>query len=276
MKLKYKKIILLTTLSTMGIGLLTLSISQSKPKADEQKKITSGIVAEAEENDQSNEDIDVSTMAKMDLAMDNLEEAVATPIPTVAPTPIPTPTPFPVYSLEEMEGMDAFMEVFFNAKASIDVEKLKSIYHDPSKVETREQLQRMVQYIEDYKNIKTYSKKSIEEGTYIVYAYHEIKFSSINTLAPGLSKFYVITDENGNFKIFSYSNMTPEVKEYFNARNDDEDVLELIRTTNEKGEEAKNKDEDLMIYWNGLDELAQSNGSQSTPDEQSQTAESGN
>ena len=32
MKLRYKKIILLTSLSTMGIGLLTLSISQGIPK----------------------------------------------------------------------------------------------------------------------------------------------------------------------------------------------------------------------------------------------------
>ena len=42
------------------------------------------------------------------------------------------------------------------------------------------------QYIEEYKNIDTYSKK-VRRGSYIVYAYHEIKFSSINTLAPGLS-----------------------------------------------------------------------------------------
>jgi len=34
MKLKYKKIIILTTMSTMGIGLLTLSISQDKPKTE--------------------------------------------------------------------------------------------------------------------------------------------------------------------------------------------------------------------------------------------------
>ena len=41
------------------------------------------------------------------------------------------------------------------------------------------------------------------KDTYIVYVYHEIKFNSINTLAPGLSKFYVITDSEGNLKIYS-------------------------------------------------------------------------
>jgi hypothetical protein len=118
----------------------------------------------------------------------------------------------------------------------------------------------MVQYIEEYKNIDTYSKKGPEEGSYIVYAYHEIKFSSINTLAPGLSKFYVITDDDGNFKIVS--DMKPEVEEYFTARDNDADVLELIKNTNTKSEEAKAMDEDLMVYWNGLDELAKNNESQ--------------
>lgn len=255
MKLKYKKIILLTSLSTMGIGLLTLSISQGKPKAEELVNATSSIVAEAQV---SYEDDDVSTMLARDITLEDTEAAEVTPSPTLPPTPTPTPTPIPVYPLEEMEGIDAFIEVFFIAKASSDIEMLKSVYFDPGKVESREQLQKMVQYIEDYRNIKTYSKKSFEEGAYIVYAYHEIKFSSINTLAPGLSKFYVITDDNGDFKIVS--DMTPEVEEYFNARNEDADVLELIQRTNTKGEEAKAKDEDLMIFWNGLDELARSNG----------------
>jgi hypothetical protein len=38
MKLKYKKMILLTTMSTMGIGLLTLSVSKGSSKADETKR----------------------------------------------------------------------------------------------------------------------------------------------------------------------------------------------------------------------------------------------
>lgn len=257
MKLKYKKIILLTSLSTMGIGLLTLSISQSKPKAEEQVNTSTSIVAEAHVSDDGN---DTSTMYSMKAAVEDTDAGEVTPIPTAVPTPIPSPTPIPVYPLEEMEGMDAFIEVFFTAKASSDIDKLKSVYLDPSKVESREQLQKMVQYIEDYRNVKTYSKKSFEEGAYIVYAYHEIKFSSINTLAPGLSKFYVITDEEGNFKIVSV--MTPEVEEYFNARNEDQDVIELIQSTNAKGEEAKSKDEDLLIFWNGLDELARSNEEQ--------------
>ncbi len=254
MKLKYKKIILLTSLSTMGIGLLTLSISQGhgKTMGEEPVNPASKIMADA--------DGDVSAMSAMDdEVLEGVETASISPIPA-SPTPIPTPTPIPVYPLEEMDGIDTFIEEFYMAKTAGDIDKLKSIYVDPSKVETREQLQNMVQYIEEYKNIKTYTKKSIEDGAYIVYAYHEIKFSGINTLAPGLSKFYIITDEDGNYKIVS--DMSPEIEEYFNARNEDQDVIDLIQETNQKGEEAKAKDEDLMIFWNGLDELAKNNESQ--------------
>jgi len=262
MKLKYKKIILLTSLSTMGIGLLTLSISQNGPKAEEQLNNTARMESGNFENDNTDGDVSINgevsddnnsemmTMAAIDEGSEDAGVYALSPITT----PSPTPTPVPVYPLEEVEGMDEFIEEYYVAKTACDVDKLKTLYADPSKVETREQLQSMVQYIEEYKNIKTYTKKSIEDGAYIVYAYHEIKFSSINTLAPGLSKFYVITDANGNFKIAS--EMEPDVEEYFNARNDDEDVLELIDMTNKRSEEAKAKDEDLMLFWNALDELA--------------------
>ena len=61
--------------------------------------------------------------------------------------------------------------------------------------------------------------------------------------------------------------MTPEVEEYFIARDGDEDVMELINSTNAKGEEAKAKDEDLMVFWNGLDELSKGTENQSEQDD---------
>ena len=68
MKLKYKKVILLTTLCTMGIGLLTLSISQSKPRAQD-IKADDGIVASQENDNTGNvadtNDNNRSTMTAM-------------------------------------------------------------------------------------------------------------------------------------------------------------------------------------------------------------------
>src|SRR5690554_4123040 len=101
MKLKYKKIILLTSLCTMGIGLLTLSISQDKPKAEEHIGATSSIVSDETESN----DGDSIVMSAMEASSENTEDE-AMPLVTLTPTPIPTPTPTPVYPLEEIESMD--------------------------------------------------------------------------------------------------------------------------------------------------------------------------
>lgn len=249
MKLKYKKMILLTTMSTMGIGMLTLSLSHDQPKAQESSKFEEAF-------DDINPTGDVTAFAASAEKSIAMEEPVATPEPTPTPAPSPTPTPIPVYGLEELEKMDALFVEYYNAKAGRDIGKIRSLSSDPSQSESLEELEKKVKYIEEYKKIKSYSKKSYEPDTYIVYVYHEIKFARINTLAPSLSKFYVVTDEEGNLRIYS-EEMSPELKAYYDERNGDEDIQELILMTDEKGEKAKEKDEDLMIFWNGLDELSQ-------------------
>lgn len=251
MKLKYKKMILLTTMSTMGIGMLTLSISHDQPKAQESSKF--------EDSSELMSSIDdaLAFTANAESGVPT-EEPVASPepTPTPSPTPIPTPTPIPVYELEELEKMDALFMDYYNAKAGRDIGKIRSLSSDPSQTESLEELEKLVKYIEEYKNIKSYAKKSYEPGAYIVYVYHEIKFARINTLAPSLSKFYVVTNDEGNLRIYS-EEKSPELKEYYDARNGDADIQELFTMTNEKSEEAKAKDEDLMIFWNGLDGLSQ-------------------
>lgn len=252
MKLKYKKIILLTTMSTMGIGLLTLSISQDNPKAEEslspQAKQESTLLASAETfNVNTLSDEDATTITS--LAAE----------PTATPTPMPTPTPLPVYELEK-EGypeIEAFYKDYYAAKSNLDAEKIKSMSSDPSKAMTLENLQQEVLdlHIEDYRNIKCYVKKGYEEGSYIVYVYTEVKFSGIITPAPGLSRDYLVTDREGNLKTFT-GEMDPVLQEYYDARMEDEDFLELIEYTEKKKEEAIKMDEALATYWDYLDSVS--------------------
>lgn len=260
MKLKYKKIILLTTMSTMGIGLLTLSISQDKPKAQESLNPETRKEATVLSDEEGNSTL--YALTSEDAAADTAEPTLS-PTPISTPTPIPTPTPYPVYELEENKKLDALFEDYYAAKASSDISKLKSLYSDPTKAESKEALESKVKYIEEYRNIKSYAKKGYIEGTYIVYVYSDIKFASINTLAPSLAKLYVVTDEEGNLKVYS-GEMDPELKAYFDERNSDEDVQKLIVDTDKKGKKAKESDEDLMIFWSGLDKLAKSDSQDTT------------
>lgn len=255
MKLKYKKIILFTTMSTMGIGLLTLSITQDKPKAKESVNGAPRVEASLL-SDTSSTSVDEVYETTAVASPTEMPSATITPEPTEAPTP----TPLPVYEIEK-EGYPEIEELFkkyYVAKNNCDVDQLKSILSNPTKVESQEQLQKKTEYIDEYQKIKPYVKKGAQKGTYIVYVYHEIKFTSVNTPAPSLSKFYVITDARGDLKIFS-GEMDEELKAYYDARNTDEDVVEIINMTNKKSEEAKEKDEDLLNFWKSIEKLTNNN-----------------
>jgi hypothetical protein len=248
MKLKYKKIILLTTMSTMGIGLLTLSISQDNPKAAEES-LNPNVAQEASLLPDGDA-FKVSTLADVEVTPEPTVEA--TPTPT--PLPSPTPTPFPVYNFEEEAdpAIETLFKDYYVAKNSEDVEKIKSMLSNPDKVQTKEQLQKETEFVEDYRNIKCKVKKSYEEGCYIVYVYHEVKLESVVTLVPALYSFYVITDSNGDYKIFS-DEMDPILKEYYDGSLKHEDVIALKEYTDKKAKEAREKDENLKTFWDHLD-----------------------
>ncbi|HHT96543.1 MAG TPA: hypothetical protein GXZ90_01440 [Clostridiales bacterium] len=259
MRLKYKKIVILTTMFTMGISLLTFSFNNDKD------------IIKSKENTEANQEQDLVSKGHIDnsivVATNNIiKDDLAHNVnhnenddvtPTPEPTPEPTPTPFPVYELE----IDAIPEIneliaqYFVAKINCDVDKIKELLSNSSKAIETDILQKETEHIEDFRNIKVYTKPSILEGSYIAYVYHEVKFTSINTLAPGLSKFYIVTDENNDYKIFS-GELEDEIALYNIARNDDEDVVKLIKKTKKNGEEAKKNDQDLAEFWSGIDELA--------------------
>lgn len=262
MKLKYKKIILLTTMSTMGIGLLTLSLSHDKAGSEESlslKAKTASILSDETAVEESGMDLGTASSFAVQ------------PTTTPSPTPLPTPAPLPVYDIEK-EGyprITKLIKEYYSAKNNRDVDSLKTLLTDPSKVDTQEELQKKTEYIDDYRNIDIYVKKGYEKGTFIVYAYHEIKFTSINTPAPGLAKFYIVEDADDNLKIYS-GNMDEETQVYYDERNSDEDVIKLIEMTDKKSDEAIEKDEDLLNFWKNIDEMA-SNASKSQTQAQGDT-----
>ena len=260
MKLKYKKMIMLTAMSTMGIGLLTLAISRDMPKAQESLNLDTHQEEQLHADDL---DSDMELEAAM-LVGPNMYNVSAipstTPDTTPTATPSPTPTPLPVYALEDDSNYPEIKSLFvdyYTAKNNCDIDKLKTMLTVPDKVESAEELKSRTEYIDDYRNIEVYVKKSYEEDAYIVFVYHEIKFTSVNTPAPGLSKFYVVKDGEGNLKVYS-GTMDSKLSEYYVMRNNDADITELIEKTNNAGKEARNKDSDLATFWSAMDELYQS------------------
>ena len=246
MKLKYKKVIVMTVMSTMSVGLLTLSINHKRPNTEES----------ISPKDNGRQELLLAVDNTKDY-MSDMKETTEAKYTEPVNAPSPTSIPLPVYPIEEVKNseINSLFQDCFAAIMNVDTNKLKSLYSDPSNISSSEELQKETQYIDDYRNIKCYAKKGYKEGTYIVYVNFDLKFINIETPAPALYKFYVITDPEGKLKIYS-GVMDKETKNYYSARNDDTDVQKLINATNIKGEEAKAKDKDLRVYWESIDNMA--------------------
>lgn len=177
--------------------------------------------------------------------------ATATPIPT--PTPTATPTPPPVYEL--IKGGNADIEKFFNdyyvAWNSCDYTLIKTLTTDTENAIPLLDLQKETRFLDDIRDITCYIMKSYEEDAYIVYVYYEIKYVNIKTSLPRLDKFYLVKDTDDNLKIFN-SEMDELLKTYFEERDQDDKVMEIIQMTNEKAKEALDKDEHLRVYVEAL------------------------
>jgi hypothetical protein len=256
MKFKYKQASLLILLTTMGIGILTLSVTprNSKPDPAADAAITGPVTPEPENT------ATAAFTAGASVTITPTSDPVPTPTLIPVPTVSPTPAPLTVYPLEKdgYPKIKALMKDYYDAKLHYDLDKLKTILSDPADVPTKKQLSAELMYIEEYQNIKCYVKKSYEKNCYIVYVYNDIKFMNIKTPAPAVDRFYVITDEQGNLKVFS-GTLDSKTKEYYDDRLKDDDVAKLLSESNSKGEKARASDEMLKAFWDKLAEL-QKNG----------------
>lgn len=111
------------------------------------------------------------------------------------------------------------------------------------------------QYVESYQNIKCYTKRGLDDNSYLVYVSLEVKFVGVDTVAPGLDFFYVRSTENGSLYIdnlYSQYNLAKKenaldtsvqsmILEFINA----EDALALHQETQEKYDAAVASDEAL-------------------------------
>ncbi|MGB8452585.1 MAG: hypothetical protein WCD89_09655 [Anaerocolumna sp.] len=250
MKLKYKKLVVMVSMCTMGIGLVTFSISRPSDK--------STTVVEG-----SNEDA-VKFRAGLDADISSAEIQSAAIFPSTALTPTPAEEPqtqddLMVVKSEPLEK-DAYKNInkliknYLNAKLGKDIDKFKPLVNDVSLIDLAD-IERKTKYIEAYKNVTCYTKKGPEEGSFIVYAYHEVKFTSIDTLAPAMNEFYVNTDEKGNPYIY-VGEVDKDTEKYFNDVRDSDEVMDLIFDVNEKLQLARNNDSGLDEFYLKLEESA--------------------
>lgn len=232
MKFKYKKAILLSLLSTLGMGMLTLSVAPGHAT----KEISSNHVVADQNKD--------STPDKNDMKDDYTD---ITPSVTIAPSTLPV---YP-FEKEAYDEITTLIKKYYAAKLSCDAKTIKTLLTNPSKVATKDELKKNIMFIESYKDIKCHVKKSFRKNEYVIFVSHNIKFYNIKTLAPALDEFYIMKDDFGTVKIYS-DDFDEQTAKYYRDRTKDDEVVKMIKEIKKKVETARKNDKKFKAFWDSL------------------------
>lgn len=142
------------------------------------------------------------------------------------------------------------VDKYFLAMADGDTDTLAAMC---SRLDDKEQIRirKKAEYTENYANLVCYTKPGPEENSYIVFAYYEIKFKNIDTLAPGLTSLFLETNENGELYVYD-DEMSEPVREYIREIAAQDDVVDLLNTVDAKYSEAADSDETLKNFMEAL------------------------
>lgn len=176
-------------------------------------------------------------------------------------------------ALEEADKLlqDAYPEVnelvqkYYDCMSAGDVEGLASV-EDQISEEEQNRILRSRDLVEGYQNISCYTKKGMEEGSYLVFVYYELKFAQIDTPAPGLSPLYVYTNDEGNLVIFN-GEASDELNAYVEKVAQEDDVMALREEVKTKYEEAKAADENLAKQEERYLKIAQASAEEENTEE---------
>ena len=158
------------------------------------------------------------------------------------------------YQEDAMPEINSLISDYYKAYQDGDVKKLKKYAHPISKHE-QSYIKMFSEYVEKYQNLKCYTKQGLDDKSYLVSVYLEIKFKDVDTVAPGLDFFYVTTDEDGKLYIdnlYSQFNLLNQeqdldkkVKELIDNFELEDDVLALQKDVQQRYEDAVKSDEKL-------------------------------
>lgn len=165
------------------------------------------------------------------------------------------------------EKVNELVQSYFKASVAKDMDALEELVTNIEYV-SESQLKIKYEYVEDVKNIECYLKEGTEEGTYLVYVYSELKLKDIDTLAPGLSRFYIITGEDGGLKVFFGADS--EIEALIEATDASEEIQELAAKVQTRLEEALSNDADLMEFNKKLTEKVNTTDTTEETEEQEQ------
>lgn len=142
------------------------------------------------------------------------------------------------------------VEAYYKALGDKDVDTLKKLvdHLDPAE----ESKIANTKYIEGYEDVEVYTKKGMEDGTYVVFASFAYKCADVDTPAPALSQLYVITDEDGDLWISADAVNDSEIQDYVSTIMGDADVIQLRNNVQTAYDQAQSNDPELKEFLESL------------------------
>ncbi len=103
-------------------------------------------------------------------------------------------------------------------------------------------------YIESYPTLEVYTKKGPREDTYVAYVYVELKFVDYDKPVPGMTVYYVCTNENGEYYINEDGEENDAELKYIRELNLQDDVVDLNNRTAVAYNDMLAEDKELADY----------------------------
>lgn len=100
------------------------------------------------------------------------------------------------YQVDAYEEVNALITQYYTAFAAGDVTTLTALA-TPISANEQSYITLFSQFVDEYQNIHCYTKSGLDANSYLVSVSMEIKFTGVDTTAPGLDFFYVRTNEQG-------------------------------------------------------------------------------
>ncbi len=140
--------------------------------------------------------------------------------------------------------VNSLIDAFYTAWGEKNVDRMKELADSFDATDEAKVLN--ATYIESYSNINVYTKKGLTDDSYVVFVSYDLKFTDVNTPAPGLAQLYVVKKDD-KYMIHNDKNDT-EVNEYIDKTNQDEDVKKLISEVETNLNKAMESDADLKAF----------------------------
>ena len=151
--------------------------------------------------------------------------------------------------------INELMERYFAAKQGADIETVYQLFGrtDMEGAEGLESEYRYTsRYTDGYENIVCYTKPGAVEGSYLVYVSYDLKFKHAETLAPGLFRAYVITNEEGSLQLVDSSLQDESVLQQFEEAEKTDELILLRTEVYAKLRQALETDSDLAGVYGVL------------------------